>query len=110
MGERWQIGTALFEVVQPRLPCFKLGVRFDDPKMLKRFALASRPGAYLRIVAEGDVGAGDAVMIVERPEHERTMRLLSDALLLDEALRPKAARTPGLIPELQRWLAATDVA
>lgn len=109
VGERWQIGTALFEVVQPRLPCFKLGLRFDDPRMLKRFALASRPGAYLRIVTEGDVGAGDAVAIVARPEHDGTMRLLSDALLLDESLRPQALATPGLIPDLQRWLSETPV-
>lgn len=110
VGERWQIGSALFEVVQPRLPCFKLGVRFEDPRMLKRFAQASRPGAYLRILTEGDVGAGDAVTIAARPAHGGTMRLISDALLLDETLRPQALATPGLIPDLQRWLSETPVA
>lgn len=109
VGERWRIGTALFEVVQPRLPCFKLGIRLEDPTMLKQFAQASRPGAYLRIVTEGEVGAGDAVEIVERPDHDGTMKLLSDALLLDEGLRAKAAQTPGLIPQLQGWLAEQPV-
>ena len=45
VGDRWAIGTTVLEVVQPRLPCFKLGVKFGDPAFLKRFALAGRPGA-----------------------------------------------------------------
>ncbi len=45
LGERWRIGTTLLEVVQPRLPCFKLGLKMGDPTFLRRFALASRPGA-----------------------------------------------------------------
>ena len=56
IGERWRIGTVELEVCQPRLPCSKLGIRFGDPKMVKRFAQASRPGAYLRIVTEGELG------------------------------------------------------
>ena len=55
VGERWRVGTTLLEVVQPRLPCFKLGLRMGDPTFLKRFALAARPGAYLRIVEEGEL-------------------------------------------------------
>jgi len=46
LGERWRIGTTLLEVVQPRLPCFKARPEMGDPTFLKRFALASRPGAY----------------------------------------------------------------
>src|SRR3954471_21454990 len=63
IGERWRIGTALLEVVQPRLPCFKLGLRMGDPSFVKRFGQASRPGAYLRILEEGELGAGDAVEV-----------------------------------------------
>ena len=63
VGERWRIGTTLLEVVQPRLPCFKLGLRIGDPAFVKRFAHASRPGAYLRIVEEGELGAGDAIEV-----------------------------------------------
>src|SRR5439155_8921552 len=48
IGERWAIGTTLLEVCQPRFPCFKLGLRFGDPRMVKGFAEAGRPGAYLR--------------------------------------------------------------
>jgi MOSC domain-containing protein YiiM len=61
LGERWRIGTALLEVVQPRLPCFKLALKMEDPTFVRRFAMASRPGAYLKIVEEGEIGVGDEV-------------------------------------------------
>src|SRR4051794_31277832 len=76
VGERWRIGTTLLEAVQPRLPCFKLGLRIGDPAFIKRFAHASRPGAYLRIVREGELGAGDTidVDVARLPDHGVTMR------------------------------------
>jgi hypothetical protein len=49
VGEQWQIGTAILEVSQPRVPCYKLGIRMADPHFPRRFAAAERPGAYLRI-------------------------------------------------------------
>src|SRR4051812_33290251 len=69
IGERWELGTALLEVAQPRMPCFKLGLRMGDPRFPKRFAAADRPGAYLRVVREGDIGAGDPIEVVSRPAH-----------------------------------------
>jgi MOSC domain-containing protein YiiM len=106
VGERWRIGEATFEVSQPRLPCFKLGVRFGDPKMLKHFARASRPGAYLRIVEEGTVGAGDAVELLHRPEHGVTVDLVARAFLLDPTLQPEAAKAPELAASLADELRA----
>ena len=53
VGERWRVGTVELEVCQPRLPCAKLGLRFGDPLMVRRFAEAGRPGAYLRIIDRG---------------------------------------------------------
>ena len=61
VGERWRVGSALLEVSEPRFPCFKLGLRMGDPRFVKRFAAARRTGAYLRIIEEGDVGAGDPI-------------------------------------------------
>lgn len=103
IGERWRVGTTLLEVVQPRLPCFKLGLRMNDPSFVKRFAAASRPGAYLRIVEEGDLGAGDTVAVdtAALPDHGVTMRLLFDAMLIDHSLIPQALRAPQLIPSLR---------
>lgn len=69
IGERWLIGTTLFEVAQPRVPCFKLGIRMDDPSFPRRFSHAGRPGAYLRILREGEIGEGDGIEIEWRPTH-----------------------------------------
>ena len=73
VGERWQVGTALLEVTQPRLPCFKLEARMDRPGFIAEFIEGGRPGAYLRIVEEGMVGAGDVVRIVSRPADAPSM-------------------------------------
>jgi MOSC domain-containing protein YiiM len=105
IGERWRVGATLLEVCQPRLPCFKLGLRFGDPRMLKRFARASRPGAYLRILEEGELGAGDAVELLDRPAHGVTVRLVSDALLLDETLLARTLDAPQLPATLRDWIA-----
>jgi MOSC domain-containing protein YiiM len=73
VGERWDVGTAVLEVSEPRLPCWKLGVRMGDASFPQRFTRAFRPGTYLRIVKEGDIGADDAVRIVSRPDHGFTV-------------------------------------
>ena len=73
VGERWRIGTTLLEVTQPRLPCHKLEARMDRPGFIAEFIDGGRPGAYLRIVEEGEVGAGDAVRIVSRSDDAPTM-------------------------------------
>jgi MOSC domain-containing protein YiiM len=104
IGERWRIGTTLLEVVQPRFPCFKLGLRFDDPTFVRRFAHGSRPGCYLRIVEEGNIGRGDEVRVEGRPDHGVTSRLVYDAILVDRDLVPKALTAPQLIPSLREWL------
>lgn len=75
-GDRWKVGCAILEVVQPRLPCYKLGIRVGDPRFLKRFLSAARPGAYLRIIQEGDVGSGDEIEVISRPTHAVTMRTM----------------------------------
>jgi MOSC domain-containing protein YiiM len=105
VGERWRIGTTLLEVVQPRLPCFKLGLKMGDPTFVRRFGQASRPGAYLRIVEEGELGAGDEIEVDTQalPDHGVTVRLVSDAILLDHGLAAQALEAPELIPSLREW-------
>jgi MOSC domain-containing protein YiiM len=99
IGERWRVGSAVLEVSEPRFPCWKLGVRFDDPKMLKRFAAARRPGAYLRIAEEGELQAGDSVEVISRPDHDLTIAAFAHAFLGD---RSQLGRL--LIPEVsQGW-------
>jgi MOSC domain-containing protein YiiM len=104
IGERWRIGTAELQVCQPRQPCFKLGLRFGDPQMVKLFAQAGRPGAYLRILAEGELGAGDEVDISHRPAHGVTIGTVARAILFDDALLAEAAAAPELPEGLARWM------
>jgi MOSC domain-containing protein YiiM len=106
VGERWRIGTVELEVCQPRLPCSKLGLRFGDLKMVKRFGQAGRPGAYLRIVTEGELQAGDELTVVSRPDHDVTVALVADAILVDDSLAAKAASAPELADDLAEALRA----
>ena len=107
LGELWRIGTTLLEVVQPRLPCFKLGLKMGDSGFLRTFARASRPGAYLKIVEEGELGAGDAIAVdlAGRPDHGVSVRLVSDAMLVDHSLIPRAREAPQLIDSLREQMA-----
>lgn len=66
IGDRLGIGSAEFVVTQPRMPCYKLGVRFGRPDMPKRFMRSGRTGFYLAVTREGDVGAGDAIAVLQR--------------------------------------------
>ncbi len=104
IGQRWAIQDVLLEVSQPRLPCSKLNVRFGDPSMVRRFAGAERPGAYLRIVAEGEIEAGDAVDVGPAPGHGVSVRLVSRAIMTDDALLERAAAAPELPADLARWM------
>ena len=99
IGERWRIGTVELEVCQPRQPCSKLGLRFGNPKMVKLFAQSSRPGAYLRIVTEGELGAGDAVEVLSRPDHGVTIAMVSDAVFKDRSLAARVLEAPQLSAE-----------
>ncbi len=108
IGERWAIGSTLLEVAQPRVPCYKLGLRIGSPGFVKRFAQASRPGAYLRILREGDVGAGDTIIVESRPDHGITSRMVFDAILRDPALRPVVARAHQLPAGLRAWMSGRD--
>ncbi len=104
IGEQWRIGTTVVEVAQPRQPCFKLAIRIGEPRFVRQFAQASRPGAYLRILTEGELGAGDPVEVVFRPDHGVTVRLVFAALMHDPTLAPLALQAPQLPVGLREWL------
>ena len=100
IGERWQIGTTLLEVSEPRIPCWRLGVRMNDEHFPRRFTEAMRPGAYLRIVIEGELGADDEVRRAELPEHDLTIR---DVFRIYTRDRNEVGRLLA-IPQLsERW-------
>ena len=87
LGDRWRVGSTLLEVAQPRLPCFKLGIRMDDVRFPKRFQAAGRMGAYLRVIEEGDVGTGDAIEIERAREGGVTLNEMVKALSDRETAR-----------------------
>ncbi len=104
IGERWRIGSVLLEVSEPRFPCWKLGARFGDPRMLKRFAAGRRPGAYLRIVEEGELAAGDAVEVAERPGHDLTIAAFSHAYLEDRSALTRLLEVPAVSEAWRGWV------
>ena len=66
LGDRFSVGSAEVVVTQPRVPCYKLGVRFQADDMVKRFLASGRTGFYLAVTREGDVGAGDRINVIAR--------------------------------------------
>jgi MOSC domain-containing protein YiiM len=66
LGDHFSVGTAEVVVTQPRLPCYKLGVRFGSDDMVKRFLVSGRGGFYLAVTSEGEVGAGDEIRVISR--------------------------------------------
>jgi MOSC domain-containing protein YiiM len=99
IGDRFRAGTAELMVTQPRMPCYKLGIKFGRPDILKRFLASGRTGFYFSVVKEGEVGPGDAVELIERDAHKVTVseitRLYAHGKTDVEAMR-RAARVEAL--------------
>ncbi len=66
LGDRFSVGSAEVVVTQPRLPCYKLGIRFQSDDMVRRFLSSGRTGFYLAVTREGEVGAGDEIKVISR--------------------------------------------
>ena len=73
IGDHFQVGTARLMVTQPRLPCYKLGIKFGREDMIKRFLVSGRTGFYFAVLEEGVVAAGDSISLLHRDEHEVTI-------------------------------------
>ena len=99
IGDRYRIGGALFEVTQPRVTCYRVGIRMDEPAMPSLLVAHHRPGFYLRVLEEGAVQAGDAIVkVADGPERLTVAQV--DALLYlpdkSRALLERALRIPAL--------------
>ena len=100
IGERWRIGTdVLLEVTCPRIPCVTFQGWLDEPGWLERFIEARRPGAYLRVIEEGSIRAGDPIEVVFRPEHDVTVALTFWAFTTEPELLPRLAVASALPEE-----------
>lgn len=103
VGERWRVGTAVLRVTQPRAPCFKLGIRMSDRRFPARFAEAGRPGAYLAIEQEGEVGAGDRRRVLSQPSHRVTVGLVERAYHHDRRLAAQLVDVEELPHGWRAW-------
>ena len=103
VGERWAIGTAVFEVSEPRIPCWRLGVRMNDQGFVRRFTEALRPGTYLRIILEGALGAGDEIRILERPDHDMTIRDIFRIYTRDRGEVERLLAIPRMSESWREW-------
>jgi MOSC domain-containing protein YiiM len=104
VGERWEVGSALLEVTGPRTPCWKLGARMESAEFPVYFAAAGRPGAYLRVLSEGELGAGDEVRVVDRPAHRITVGGVAEIYHGDRARCAELLRAPELGSEWRAWV------
>jgi len=104
IGERWRVGGAILQVAVPRIPCTTLAGYWKVDRLPKRFVQAGRPGAYLRVLTEGEVAAGDEVVVLDRPPHGLTVAQTLRALTGDRSLAAKLLTAPEL-PEDARRLA-----
>jgi MOSC domain-containing protein YiiM len=103
VGERWRVGSVVLEVSQPRMPCFKLGIRMGSPAFPRRFSLARRPGTYLRIVEEGELVKGDRIEVVDRPGHGIRIIDVFDVYYGDHARAGMLLGASQLPESWRRW-------
>ena len=95
IGDRYRAGTAEFVVTSPRTPCYKLGIRFGRPDMVKRFLQSRRSGFYLAVELEGEVGAGDAIELFARDERRLTVADVVALYAADSANQPLLQNASG---------------
>lgn len=103
IGERWRVGGITVEVTGPRIPCVVFAAHMDEKAWVRRFAALDRTGAYLRVVTAGKVGAGDEIVVIDRPDHDVTV---SDAHRIHRRDRHEAERLvdlPGLVTPMAEW-------
>ena len=104
IGDRYRIGAAVFEVSQPRVTCYRVGIRMDDPRMPAMLVSHNRPGFYLRVLVEGEVQAGDEILRVASGPEQMTVAEVDALLYLPGHPREgvqRALRIPALSPGWQ---------
>ena len=103
IGDRFRAGSAEFIVTQPRMPCFKLGIRFNRPDMVKRFLRSGRTGFYLSVLLEGDIGAGDSLKLVAEDDSHITVADVVGLYAADAANQDLLRRASELSSLPESW-------
>jgi len=105
IGDRFRIGSAEFVVTQPRMPCFKLGIRFGRADIIKRFLHSGRNGFYFAVAQEGEVGAGDSVELLTRDDNGVTVADIVQLYTADAANKDLLHRVSELAALPESWRA-----
>jgi len=92
IGDRFQIGSAVFEVTQPRVTCYRVGIRMNEPRMAALLTGSGRPGFYFRVLQEGEVGAGDEIVKVGEAKERMTVAEINALLYSPNHARDQLAR------------------
>jgi MOSC domain-containing protein YiiM len=95
IGETWLLGGIVVQITAPRIPCGTFAAWMDEPHWVKRFAAAGRPGAQLRVLAEGSLTAGDRIEVLSRPEQQVTVADAMRAYYGDQDLMRTLLTVPG---------------
>jgi ferredoxin-NADP reductase/MOSC domain-containing protein YiiM/ferredoxin len=103
IGDRYQIGSAVFEVSQPRTTCYRIGIRMNDPQIPALLTSSGRPGFYLRVVREGDVGAGDEITKVGQAKDRMTIDEINALLYSPNHPRDQLTRACALAELAPGW-------
>ncbi|MEK1891009.1 MAG: MOSC domain-containing protein, partial [Phyllobacterium sp.] len=103
IGDRYQIGNAVFEVTQPRVTCYRVGIRMNEPRMPALLTASGRPGFYFRVLQEGNVAAGDEIVKVGGAEVQMTVAEINDLLYLPDHSREKLQRALEIGPLSPGW-------
>ncbi len=103
IGDRYRIGSALFEVSQPRVTCYRVGLRMDEPRMPSLLVAHRRPGFYLRVLEEGELQAGEAIELVERGPESMTVAEIDGLLYLPNRARRELARALRIPALSEGW-------
>jgi len=109
IGDQFSIGSAEVTVTQPRMPCYKLGIRFGDDSMVQRFLASGRSGFYVAVTREGDVGAGDDVRMIFRDTNGVPVSAINRLYVTktysadDVSLIQRALRVPALTDSWRDW-------
>jgi MOSC domain-containing protein YiiM len=103
IGDRFRVGSAEFVVTQPRMPCFKLGIRFGRSDIIKRFLHSGRVGFYLAVVQEGEVAAADSIELLARDRRGITVAEIVNLYTADAANQDLLRRVSELSALPQSW-------
>ena len=103
IGDRIRVGSTEFVVTQPRMPCFKLGIRFNRRDMVNRFFESKRSGLYLAVIREGEVENGDAIEFTEKQETGVTITDIVNLYTLDSGNQELLRRATELPALPQSW-------